>query len=287
MNHEAPISNGPRPEHSDKSKALLSTSANELEQRPYDRKKKKRDNTLIPYSSVRLLLVTLFVFIIVYILSIYQFNQEHIQLNREVWALKSRLSHLENMLNIQADRIIEMNHQFTQDQDELNRLSDELNQLLLAKIDSNIEIDVQSFQTTKQLFENFPATWPVRGNVVSNFGWRQNPMGGDIMERHSGMDIAVPIGTGIVATGGGVVTRATYAGAYGNLVVIDHGMGMETYYGHNSQLLVSVGETVTRGQVIALSGNTGYRADPPHLHYEVRINGSPVNPIDFVTLLDN
>jgi len=274
MNHETQASNGP---HSNDQELLLSKTTNELTQRP----------SKLPYPYDRLLLALLFAFIIFYIFSVYQFNQVRSQIDQENLALKAQLDHLEYILNIQTDRIIEMNHQFTQDQDEINRLSDELNHMLLANIDGIIEVDVQSFQTTKQLFENFPATWPVRGDVVSNFGWRQNPMGSDIMERHIGMDIAVPIGTSIMATGGGVVTRAAYAGSSGNLVVIDHGMGLETFYAHNSYLLVSVGETVTRGQVIALSGNTGYRADPPHLHYEVRISGSPVNPIDFVTLLDN
>jgi len=277
----------------------------------------------------------------------YQLRNEYTVLEQETTNLQYQLNHLENrssalenMRNIQADRIIEIDEQFSQDLDELTRLRDELNQRLgelverrdsiqnqlnevpflpsfttvpipesteagfsynpieqlrydLVALNSLASAELVAYQTLAQsveeikpLLENYPAMWPVRGRVTSNFGWRQNPMGGNTQERHIGMDIAIPIGTNIVATGGGVVTRATYAGAYGNLVVIDHGMGMETYYAHNDRLLVSVGERVTRGQVIALSGNTGFSTGP-HLHYEVRINGTPVNPIDFVTLLDD
>jgi len=164
-----------------------------------------------------------------------------------------------------------------------NRL-DALSEFTYAELNAFQELE-QSVTEVRPLLANYPSIWPVRGRVSSGFGWRQRPMGGGTQEHHTGLDIAVPRNTEIVATGGGVVRRASYAGAYGNLVVIYHGMGMETYYAHNQRLLVSVGDRVERGQVIALSGSTGFSTGP-HLHYEVRINNVPVNPLHYVTLSD-
>jgi len=134
------------------------------------------------------------------------------------------------------------------------------------------------------ILNDYPTTWPVKGIVTSGFGYRQNPMGGEASEFHTGLDIAVPLYTDVRATGGGVVKEAGWNnGGYGNLVVIDHGNGIETYYGHNSQVLVKVGDKVTRGQIIAKSGSTG-NSTGPHVHYEVRVNGNPVNPTKYVNL---
>ncbi|MCI8537174.1 MAG: M23 family metallopeptidase [Oscillospiraceae bacterium] len=116
--------------------------------------------------------------------------------------------------------------------------------------------------------------WPVSGRITSNFGYRY--IFGST-SYHSGLDIAVPYGTSIRAADGGTVTFAGYKGSYGNLVTISHGNGMVTYYGHNSQLLVSAGDKVYKGQVIAKAGSTG-RSTGSHCHFEVRINGTAVNP---------
>jgi murein DD-endopeptidase MepM/ murein hydrolase activator NlpD len=135
----------------------------------------------------------------------------------------------------------------------------------------------------KPVLYNYPSMWPVRGRVSSGYGLRQRPLGGGGSEHHAGLDIAVPMYTGVFATGGGIVTRANYSGAYGYLVIIDHGGGMETYYAHNSELLVTAGQRVERGQVIARAGSTGLSTGP-HVHYEVHINGRAVDPKNFVTL---
>lgn len=95
---------------------------------------------------------------------------------------------------------------------------------------------------------------------------------------HTGQDIAAPSGTAIKAAGSGKVITAAYLNGYGNTVVIDHGGGVSTLYGHCSRLFVSVGQTVSQGQKIAAVGSTGYSTGP-HLHFEVRINGKPVNPL--------
>lgn len=117
---------------------------------------------------------------------------------------------------------------------------------------------------------------PVNGRFSSGFGTRVHPISG-VRKMHTGQDIAAASGTPIKAAGSGKVITATYLNGYGNTVVIDHGGGVSTLYGHCSRLFVSVGQSVTQGQKIAAVGSTGYSTGP-HLHFEVRINGKPVNP---------
>jgi murein DD-endopeptidase MepM/ murein hydrolase activator NlpD len=118
--------------------------------------------------------------------------------------------------------------------------------------------------------------WPVRGVISSPFGPRIHPIYG-IPSFHTGIDIAVPEGTPVRAAAGGVVTFSGWQEGFGLLVTIDHGNGYETYYGHLSKLLVSAGQSVSAGDVIALSGNTGLSTGP-HLHFEVHYLGTPVDP---------
>ena len=113
--------------------------------------------------------------------------------------------------------------------------------------------------------------------VTSEFGYRRDPFTGET-RGHSGMDLAVPTGTPIRAALSGTVTVSQYnAGGYGYYVMIDHGNGLSTLYGHNSRLLVQVGQTVEAGDIIALSGSTG-RSTGPHLHFEVRVDGEQTDP---------
>ncbi len=118
--------------------------------------------------------------------------------------------------------------------------------------------------------------WPAPGPVTSPYGMRWGRL-------HSGIDIGVSVGTPVVAARDGVVvlTRTGYGGGYGNYIVVDHGGGISTLYAHNSSLSAGVGARVSRGQVIAISGNTG-RSTGPHLHFEVRVNGNPVNPMPYL-----
>ncbi len=120
-------------------------------------------------------------------------------------------------------------------------------------------------------------SWPVSGGVItSEQGWRVHPIFGTEIY-HSGMDIGVDEGTPVHAADAGTVVDADWLGGYGNCVIIDHGNGMQTVYAHNSSLCVSVGQTVAKGELIAYAGSTGYSTGP-HCHFEVRINGEPVNP---------
>ncbi|HHY13841.1 MAG TPA: peptidoglycan DD-metalloendopeptidase family protein [Thermoanaerobacterales bacterium] len=115
--------------------------------------------------------------------------------------------------------------------------------------------------------------WPVSGKITSLFGKRGR-------EYHTGVDIGAPTGTYVKASDSGTVTFAGTSGNYGRLVKIDHGNGYVTYYAHNSKLLVSRNEKVEKGQTIARVGSTG-RSTGPHLHFEIRKNGSPINPMGF------
>ena len=119
-------------------------------------------------------------------------------------------------------------------------------------------------------------SWPVNGTITSPFGWRSNPFGG-APDFHTGLDIAAPTGTTIVAAAAGTVILAQWYGGYGNFVLIDHGGHVSTGYGHMSAIYVSVGQHVQRGQAIGAVGMTGL-ATGPHVHFEIRINGKPVDP---------
>jgi len=121
-----------------------------------------------------------------------------------------------------------------------------------------------------------PSMWPVNGVLLSRFGERTDPFSGE-GAIHAGVDISAPTGTPVHAAADGIVSRAEYYGGYGRLIVIDHGNGMSTRYGHLSRFDVVPGQEVRRGDVIAFSGATG-RATSPHLHFEVRLGGAAVNP---------
>lgn len=125
-----------------------------------------------------------------------------------------------------------------------------------------------------------PDIWPVSGVVSSHFGFRVSP-GGIGSTYHEGLDIASSYGNPVHATANGRITQAGWVNGYGYLVEIDHGDGIKTRYGHNSAILVSVGDQVVQGQTISLIGSTG-NSTGPHCHYEVRVNGEAVDPTLFL-----
>lgn len=125
-----------------------------------------------------------------------------------------------------------------------------------------------------------PSLWPVNGVLSSSFGGRTDPFSGE-GAFHTGIDLAAASRTPVHVTADGVVLSAGWSGAYGKLVVVDHGNGLETYYAHLSQWLVVPGQEVRLGDVIGFSGATG-RVTSPHVHYEVRVSGTPVNPYRYL-----
>lgn len=137
--------------------------------------------------------------------------------------------------------------------------------------------EIQAFLSDQRsLLASKPKGWPSRGWMTSGFGMRRSPFSGK-PKMHQGLDIAASIGTPVYATADGIVSQSETVAGYGKLVVIEHGYGYKTYYGHNSKLNVKVGQKVRRGDRIAAVGNSG-SSTGAHLHYEVRLNGVPLNP---------
>ena len=145
----------------------------------------------------------------------------------------------------------------------------------------------RSFRELKNLLEekrsvlaSTPTVWPVRGLITAGYGYRVSPFTGQ-REIHEGLDIAVPHGTPIVATADGVVSFAGALAAFGNVVFINHGHGFTTFYAHTSSIRVAEGKPVKRGDTIAQVGTSG-RTTGPHVHYEVQVNGTTVNPMKYI-----
>lgn len=123
-------------------------------------------------------------------------------------------------------------------------------------------------------------SWPCSGPITSPFGYRTHPIFGTTIF-HAGIDIGVDYGTPIHAADSGVVVYSGWISGYGNAVIIDHGGGVSTLYGHNQSLAVSEGQSVSKGSVVAYAGSTG-NSTGPHCHFEVDVNGSPVNPMGYL-----
>ena len=121
--------------------------------------------------------------------------------------------------------------------------------------------------------------WPLEGRISSAFGWRTISVAGNTF--HGGIDIAAPTGTPVRSARGGVVTRAGWVGAYGFLVIVDHGLGWETRYAHLSRIDVTVGQRLAQSAVVGLVGSTG-ASTGPHLHFEVRREGQALDPLAYL-----
>ncbi|MCK5310515.1 MAG: M23 family metallopeptidase [Desulfobacteraceae bacterium] len=164
----------------------------------------------------------------------------------------------------------------------IREMHEQVEQTNLATIKQTQDFEelIKELHKKKNILASTPSIKPVHGWISSRFGYRISPFTG-LKEFHSGLDISNQKGTKIIATANG---RVSYAGKkllIGNLVTIDHGHGIVTKFGHLNKILVKYGQKVKRGDVIALMGNTG-RSTGPHVHYEVRINGAPVNPAKYI-----
>jgi murein DD-endopeptidase MepM/ murein hydrolase activator NlpD len=152
---------------------------------------------------------------------------------------------------------------------------------LLGLLETRLETVRHGVEKREALAAATPSMWPTAGWLSSTFGNRTDPFTGR-PDFHPGLDISANTGTPIVATADGTVKSASYSGAFGNLVVLDHGFGISTRYGHMSKFAVKAGDHVSRGEVIGYVGRTG-RATGPHVHYEVWLNGRMVNPLRLLT----
>jgi murein DD-endopeptidase MepM/ murein hydrolase activator NlpD len=135
-------------------------------------------------------------------------------------------------------------------------------------------------QSKRVQLANTPSIWPSRGWLTSGFGYRISPFTG-LRQRHEGIDISNRVGTPIIAPAEGLVTNIGREWGFGKILVISHGFGFTTRYAHLNRINVKIGKKVKRGQKIAEIGNTG-RSTGPHLHYEVIVNGVPVNPMKYI-----
>ena len=148
--------------------------------------------------------------------------------------------------------------------------------------ESEVISQLDELSVLKQIVDNLPVRKPIYGyQEMSQFGRRIDPFTGSLAF-HAGLDMAAPADSKIYATADGTVSFAGRQGAYGNMIEVNHGFEVATRYGHLSQILVEEGETVKKGQVIAVQGSTG-RSTGPHLHYEVRFKNQPMDPRNFLT----
>ncbi|HCU25132.1 MAG TPA: peptidase M23, partial [Deltaproteobacteria bacterium] len=161
---------------------------------------------------------------------------------------------------------------------------------MTLKLDELAEFAVSLEERVNEVYEanedrmsfwaSTPSLWPSHGWITSNFGYRLSPWG-DGVKMHKGIDIASPYGSAILAPSEGTVIFAGHKGGYGNAIILDHGYGITTLYGHASELFVKEGERVNRGSKIAAVGNTG-SSTGPHLHYEVHVDGIPTDPMKYI-----
>jgi murein DD-endopeptidase MepM/ murein hydrolase activator NlpD len=147
-------------------------------------------------------------------------------------------------------------------------------------IEQGLQNQYESLVDQKAFLAALPTRKPAVGYFTSGFGTRKAPFGGKV-KMHEGLDIANHPGTPIKASADGLITFASTKAGYGQTVVIDHGYGLQTWYAHTRKILVKNGARVKRGETIALLGNTG-RSTGPHVHYEVRVNGTPVDPLSYI-----
>ncbi|MGE5246365.1 MAG: M23 family metallopeptidase [Betaproteobacteria bacterium] len=152
---------------------------------------------------------------------------------------------------------------------------------LLTGLESRLRYVRRDVERREALAAATPSIWPAHGWLTGTFGGRSDPFTGE-PAFHQGIDIATDKGQPVFATADGVVESAAYTGDYGNLIVLKHGFGLMTRYGHLSSFVVTPGQSVTRGQVIGYVGSTG-RATGAHVHYEILVNGKLINPLQLLT----
>ncbi len=152
-------------------------------------------------------------------------------------------------------------------------------------VETNLIVLREATKEYNDIIEHTPNIWPVVGPIMSGYGWRYHPIYGNL-EFHKGVDIDAVEGTPIRVAASGVVTKVGWNGGYGLMVEVFHREGVSTIYAHLSKILVSVGQEVKKGEIIGNVGMTGVATDP-HVHYEVRIAGSPVDPSPYLPGLEN
>ena len=209
-----------------------------------------------------------------------------IALNNEAIELVDTIEEAEDLLNnikeenTEKELDLSIKEKYTQNVDEVKTTEIEVAK---TSIQGKIEEIVQK-QKEQERINNLPdvngiklAVKPMSGTITSRYGVSSRLR----KSTHTGLDIAAKTGTPIKVVADGIVTNASYSGSYGNLVKVDHGNGVETWYAHNSKMYVKVGQKVTAGDTIAAVGSTG-NSTGPHLHLEIRVNGVHINPQNYL-----
>jgi murein DD-endopeptidase MepM/ murein hydrolase activator NlpD len=200
-----------------------------------------------------------------------------INLISEKTKVLSTLAGVDQVMNLERGDIPDLSAQFGNEQ--LDRELP-LRRVELNNLQTNLERVEKAFNEKQEELDYTPSVWPLIstevGWISSNLGYRNDPLTGK-RAYHNGIDISTSEGTPIIAPANGVVVEVSSSRTLGNTLGIDHMNGYTTIYGHLKAFNVKVGERITRGQIIGYLGNTG-RSTGPHLHYEVRLNGKPVNP---------
>lgn len=163
-----------------------------------------------------------------------------------------------------------------------SRYRDEVDQMNFRsrRLASDLSLLEQKFVQKSQMLASTPSIVPVRGILTDGFGGRSDPFTGE-KGNHGAVDISSAAGQPVRAPADGIVVKADWANGYGNVVYVSHGYGLSTRYGHLAKFNARPGQKVKRGDVIGFVGSTG-RSTGPHLHYEVRVNGNPVNPLEYI-----
>lgn len=216
-------------------------------------------------------------------------QKEEIETTKKILAEKKKQSVESKQLQQRKTQVVQNSKtkreyylsKLTKQEQELQSQIDEYN-IEVAQIEN--EIKLLAFGSISEDYIGGAFVWPVPGRtaLTSLYGMRVHPITG-AYKLHTGIDISAPLGTNFVASANGVVSKATFNTAYGNMVIIDHGGGVQTLYAHGSEILVQVGEEVKAGTEVLKVGSTGYSTGP-HAHFEIRINGQTVNPLDYIGL---
>ncbi len=204
------------------------------------------------------------------------FMNQFVELKGTIWSLQKAEEEFRRLFSLKSKRqVLEAVEVTDTGSIDIEAIKAQINETI------NTVTEIKRYLSEqKDLYRATPMGWPVRGVITSGFGKRIHPRYGEV-DFHSGIDISVPIGTEVRATADGIVVFSGWTPDSGYTIIINHGHGFSTAYAHNKENLVKVGQTVKRGDVIALSGNTGITTGP-HLHYEVWKNGTPVNPVSYL-----
>lgn len=216
-----------------------------------------------------------------------EINQDEIKIKKLINNQESHKSNLKNQIKLKTEYINKINidlKKYQQELDKLDEMNKKITELILLEQEKIKNKDEINKNKNTLIFNNGKFGWPVYDfiNISSDYGYRNHPINNK-REFHSGIDIPAPFGTPVHASEGGVIISCCVLGGYGNTIIIRHDDNLCTLYAHNSKLLSKLGQTVKRGDIISLVGSTGV-STAPHCHFEVRLNGSHVDPKKYLNI---